>query len=240
MQESTFSVTINNAGLNAGTDYGLSIEKDGAQVNGVSINNDGLVSIANTIDIGDTGTYTVKAAGKNNYTGEETFDFVLTVVYSIGDTGPAGGTIFYVNTDPAIVDWTYLEAASQDHDVTVPWGAAGTVNTGTAIGTGESNTAMIVTALGDNGGTAYAAKICSDYTVNHNGVDYDDWFLPSKDELNELYEQEKLVGNFDTGDWYWSSSEASADEAWLQYFTAGPQPRFAKSFDLRVRAVRAF
>ncbi len=69
--ESTFSVTINNAGLNAGTDYGLSIEKkDGAAVEAVTIDNNGLVSISSTIGTGDAGTYTVKAAGKTNYTGE--------------------------------------------------------------------------------------------------------------------------------------------------------------------------
>ena len=234
--ESTFPVTINNAGLNAGTDYGLSIEKkDGAAVEAVTIDNNGRVSISSTIDTGDTGTYTVKAAGKTNYTGETTVDFVLTVVYSIGDTGPAGGTIFYVNTDPAIVDWTYLEAASQDHDVTVPWGAAGTVNTGTAIGTGESNTAMIVTALGDNGETAYAAKICNDLVLDG----YDDWFLPSKDELNELYKQKDSVGGF-ASDFYWSSSETSVVSAWLQSFDDGAQYNGSVDYDRRVRAVRAF
>ncbi len=243
LQASTFTVTINNTRLTAGTDYGLSIEKkDGAPVTAVTIDNSGLVSIANTIGTGDTGTYTVKAAGKTNYTGETTVDFVLTVVYRIGDTGPAGGKIIYVNTDPAIVDWTYLEAALQDQSAAVQWGGAGTAisTTGTAIGSGKANTEAIVAKLGDNGGTDYAAKICSEYTVNNNGVDYDDWFLPSKDELNELYKQTVAV-TAGKGNNYWSSSEADSTKAWVQYFSNGAQDDFSnKVSGLSVRAVRAF
>ncbi len=243
LQESTFSVTINNVGLIAGTDYDLSIEKDGALVTAVTIDNSGQVSIAKTIDTGETGTYTVTAAGTGKYTGKKAVDFVLTVVYSVGNTGPAGGKIFYVNTDPAIVDWTYLEAAPSDLP-SATWGkdaAAGT--TGTAIGTGESNTATIVDVLGANGGyngeSAYAAKICSDYKVNHNGVDYDDWFLPSKDELDELYKQKDVVGNFASSA-YWSSSEYNSAGAWGQEFDRGSKSAYGKEGIAPVRAVRAF
>ena len=240
-QASTFTVTINNTRLTAGTDYGLSIEKkDGAPVTAVTIDNSGLVSIANTIGTGDTGTYTVKAAGKTNYTGETTVDFVLTVVYSIGDTGPAGGKIFYVNTDPAIVDWTYLEAAPSDFPDSYKWGNTTTEvgKTGTAIGTGESNTAAIVAAMVAAGFTEeYAAKACADYTLGGK----DDWFLPSRDELNELHKQRYSVGGFSLNNIYWSSSEASSGNASMQNFS-----NFGNQFDLTkansgdVRAVRAF
>ncbi len=244
--ESTFSVTINNAGLTAGNDYDLSIEKSGAAVGAVTIDSDGLVSISSMIGTGDAGTYTVKAAGKtnSNYTGEKTADFNLTVieelVYSVGDPGPAGGKIFYVNPNTGD-GWTYLEAASQDHIAIVQWGGAGTLlNTmSTDIGSGKANTEAIVGALGDNGGTDYAAKICSEYTVNHNGVDYDDWFLPSKDELNELYNQKDSVGGF-ASNYYWSSSEYSADGAWDQYFGDGGQGNYGKDVASHVLAVRAF
>ncbi len=242
LQESTFSVTINNAGLTAGTDYGLSIEKGGVAVDAVSIDNDGLVSIADTIDIGDTGTYTVKAAGTTNYTGETTVDFVLEVVYSVGGTGPAGGEIFYVNPNTGD-EWTYLEAALQDITLTgkVRWGGAGTeIGTGTDIGSGKTNTAAIVAALGNNGGENYAAKICSEHTVDHNGVVYDDWFLPSKDELYELYEQKNSVGSF-ASEYYWSSSEISSANAWGQGFADGVQNDYSKYHGVfNVRAVRAF
>ncbi len=242
LQASTFTVTINNTRLTAGTDYDLSIEKDGAAVNGVTIDNSGLVSITATIDADDGGTYNVKATGKNNYIGVKTAVFDLTVEYSIGDTGPAGGKIFYVNTDPAIVDWTYLEAALQDQSAAVQWGGAGTAisTTGTAIGSGKTNTEAIVAELGANGETAYAAKICSDYTVTHNGVEYADWFLPSKDELNELYKQTVTV-TAGKGNNYWSSSEVDSTKAWVQYFSNGAQDDFSnKVSGLSVRAVRAF
>ncbi len=235
LQASTFSVTINNAGLIAGTDYGLSIEKDGAAVNGVTIDNSGLVSIAATIDTVDTGTYTVKAAGKTNYTGETTVDFVLTVVYSIGDLGPAGGIVFY--DKGSISDgWRYLEAAPSDLS-DYKWGYTVTsVTTGTAIGTGESNTEAIVAAMeAANFTEDYAAKACADYSSGGK----DDWFLPSKDELNELYKQKNTVG-VASNNIYWSSSETSADSAWVQNFGSGNQGYPNKSGDRHVRAVRAF
>ena len=235
LQASTFSVTINNAGLIAGTDYGLSIEKDGAAVNGVTIDNSGLVSIAATIDTVDTGTYTVKAAGKTNYTGETTVDFVLTVVYSIGDLGPAGGIVFY--DKGSISDgWRYLEAAPSDLS-DYKWGDTVTsVTTGTAIGTGESNTEAIVAAMeAANFTEDYAAKACANYTLGGK----DDWFLPSKDELDELYKQRIAIGSF-KANYYWSSSQSIPNLAWLQLFSNGYQYNGVKNYDRHVRAVRAF
>ena len=73
--------------------------------------------------------------------------------------------------------------------------------TGTAIGTGQANTTAIVTTQGAG---SYAAQLCNDLTVGG----YNDWFLPSKDELDLMYENLYLqeVGGF-TDDYYWSSSE---------------------------------
>ncbi len=235
---STFPVTINNAGLTAGTDYELSIEKGGATVAVVTINNDGLVSIAATIVAGDAGTYTVKATGIGNYRAVKQTNFLLTVevVYSVGDTGPAGGKIFYENANYVTDGWRYLEAAPSDLSVTYKWGDTATsVTTGTAIGTGKSNTAAIVEALDGAGFTEdYAAKACADYSSGGK----DDWFLPSKDELNELYKQKNTVGV--ASNIYWSSSEYSASTAWVQSFGSGSQANGDKNYDRRVRAVRAF
>ncbi len=235
---STFPVTINNAGLTAGTDYELSIEKGGATVAAVTINNDGLVSIAATIVAGDAGTYTVKATGIGNYRAVKQTNFLLTVevVYSVGDTGPAGGKIFYENANYVTDGWRYLEAAPSDLSVTYKWGDTATsVTTGKAIGTGKSNTAAIVEALDGAGFTEdYAAKACADYSSGGK----DDWFLPSKDELNELYKQKNTVGV--ASNIYWSSSEYSADYAWLQNFNNGDQDFSYRNYDRRVRAVRAF
>jgi len=70
---------------------------------------------------------------------------------------------------------------------------------------------------------------------------YNDWFLPSKDELNKMYENLYLegVGGF-SNSYYWSSSELDLNNAWYQYFNDGSQFTDLKSFDVRVRACRSF
>jgi hypothetical protein len=65
-----------------------------------------------------------------------------------------------------------------------------------------------------------------------------DWFLPSQDELNQLYLQRATVG-FVAG-LYWSSSEAGAASAWYQDFTDGYQGGGSKASTYYVRPVRAF
>ncbi len=105
--------------------------------------------------------------------------------------------------------------------------------TGTAIGTGASNTEKIVTSMG--GGT-YAARICADLQLNG----YDDWFLPSRDELylmirfNDINEDIKMEGNH-----YWSSSESDESEAWGIFSSFTPR-EYYKSNEYWIRPVRAF
>ena len=107
--------------------------------------------------------------------------------------------------------------------------------TGTAIGTGLTNTNAIIAAQGLG---SYAASIARDY----NGGGYTDWFLPSKDELNQLYENKNAIGGF--GDDYyifWSSTEYGSANAWFMYFDNGFfSYDFDKSFIFFVRAFRAF
>ena len=107
--------------------------------------------------------------------------------------------------------------------------------TGTAIGTGLTNTNAIIAAQGSG---SYAASIARDY----NGGGYTDWFLPSKDELNQLYENKNAIGGF--GDDYyifWSSTEYGSANAWFMYFDNGFfSYDFDKSFIFFVRAFRAF
>ena len=72
---------------------------------------------------------------------------------------------------------------------------------------------------------------------------YNDWFLPSKDELNVLYQNRTLIGGFSTSNNYWSSSEYSEyaiNEAWGQNFATGAQSKVSKSVTYIVRAVRYF
>jgi hypothetical protein len=70
---------------------------------------------------------------------------------------------------------------------------------------------------------------------------FNNWFLPSKDELNEMYLElhQQSVGNMDaTG--YPSSSEYSATQFWKQVFTDGSQAAEAKGNGMIVRPCRSF
>ncbi len=161
--------------------------------------------------------------------------------YAIGDTGPAGGLIFYVDGS------YYLEAAPSDQGgITYnPFSDVVDIEigtTGTAIGTGQANTNDIIAQAGppSNPLIPYAAFVCADYTSPSG---YDDWFLPSLDELNLMYTNLHLsgLGDFDPLD-YWSSSEDNAEEAWAVKFSNGltPTPGKGNSFQFRVRPIRAF
>jgi TolB-like protein len=78
---------------------------------------------------------------------------------------------------------------------------------------------------------------------NYKGGGYSDWHLPTKDELNLIYQnlRAKNIGNL--GDsWHWSSSASNgnSNEAWQQDFSDGGQIRYDKTDTISVRAVRAF
>lgn len=169
------------------------------------------------------------------------------VPYSIGDIGPAGGYIFY-DKGSYSDGWRYMEAAPASYEFTNKvWGGSGTTvgGTGTAIGTGKLNTEKIVLRFGNaepyENKTDYAAKLCFDLVVTKDGVAYDDWFLPSKDELNQMYRNlyKKGIGGFSVNN-YWSSSEGYASSAWNQDFSSGDQGNYYRRHCYRVRPVRAF
>ncbi|MDR3355928.1 MAG: DUF1566 domain-containing protein [Spirochaetaceae bacterium] len=159
-------------------------------------------------------------------------------IYKIGDFGPAGGIVFY---DKGVFSagWRYLEAAPVETEFTAQWGAYNKVvdGTGNGIGFGKRNTQAIVEFLRKQGETGRAAQRCAD--LDFDG--FNDWFLPSKDELNLMYRNLKTkgLGEF-SGSWYWSSSEYNNGSAWPQYFSDGKQSYGAKDYAFSVRAVRAF
>jgi len=159
--------------------------------------------------------------------------------YSLRDIGPAGGYIFYDKGNYSD-GWRYLEAAPVSTEWPyLEWGRNGALMGGTekGIGTGQSNTTKIVAWLNSYSETDCAAQLCD--ALVYGG--YSDWFLPSKDELNLMYTNLKVfgVGGFGGG-YYWSSSEAGASFAWLQYFSTAGQYSLPKSFYTHVRAIRAF
>ena len=165
--------------------------------------------------------------------------------YVIGNTGPGGGIIFFITDDGK----HGLEAAQEDQD-------DGTYNNGTytdtnavkkGVNDGSFNTERIIINQGNG---EYAALLCA----NYNGGGYGDWYLPSKDELNYMWENladsdgdDSNSGPDDPGnlggfanEYYWSSSEHNSITAWIQYFGNGHQSILDKKDTLRVRAVRAF
>lgn len=103
-----------------------------------------------------------------------------------------------------------------------------------SIGNGKINTEKIVQRNIDG---EYPGKICSDLKLNK----YDDWYLPSLNELEELYKQRFIVGEF-LNYYYWSSSEVDKETIWLQGFATGRQKAFNKKEKIMsaIRAIRSF
>ncbi len=234
--------------------------------------------------------YTITAT---NATGSATRTFTLTVtgiVYTVGSTGPGGGTIFYVATTPfacgptLATTCTYLEAAPAlwnggTEDPTRSWantankltavGSSGAPETATAtaIGRGYFNTRAII-LQGNSATESSAAALADSHTVTVSGVVYDDWYLPSKDELNQMCKWARGItgetltnvttgcsggtvntglgaAGFKTTYYYWSSSEGIANKAWNQLNSPDPTlgnapTSYDKYFTFHVRAVRSF
>ena len=150
-----------------------------------------------------------------------------------------GGVVFWVDgTGGGLV------VSVVDQSTAAEWGCYGTEITGadgTAIGTGAQNTIDIETGCATAG---TAADICANLTLNT----YSDWFLPSIEELQEIYNYRvainaTAVNNSGTSlgtDNYFSSTETSSNIAWYYTFGNGYPTNGSKNFTFRVRAVRAF
>ena len=134
----------------------------------------------------------------------------------------------------------YLEAAPQTSETLRVWAEEAYVDAETpdalrtAIGTGEANTLAIV-AQGNADPALSAAAYADAY--EHNG--YTDWYLPSKDEIFELYETRDIVGASAMAN-YWTSSGYDFNTVWNQSFVEGPQHRRLKFDQVTVRPVRSF
>jgi hypothetical protein len=172
-----------------------------------------------------------KTATGTYFSNQITFTTNAVSGLAIGQTY-AGGIIFYIDS----TGQHGLVCAPQDQGF-YPWGCMGTSigGTSTAFGSGAQNTAIII------GGCSQfntAAKICDDLVLNA----YNDWFLPSKLELNLIYQNLFLHGRGGfANSLYWSSSEVSSSDALWQYFGFGSLDFFdGKSNGMSVRAVRAF
>jgi hypothetical protein len=183
-----------------------------------------------------------------------------TVACEVGDTGPGGGTIFYVESNPAgftsaapecTAGCKYLEAANTSgynswadlgpDDLGFVWSSNDTSYielTDTAIGSGYGNTQIMLEIGG--GGTTGAASAATGYL----GGGKTDWYLPSIAELEQLHLSN--VANINGA--YWSSSEApcSSNDCGLKAQSSGGSDGEYESGDnlktdpYKVRPIRAF
>lgn len=186
-------------------------------------------------------------------------------IYSVGDTGPAGGLVFYDKGDYS-GDWRYLEAAPErwsgsPYDPKAQWGAYPFTMNGaelsTALGTGLENSEDIAIynwhiqsnretydQLPDekqvfssfHDGTV-AAAVCLDAVING----FNDWYLPSQDELalmrNSLYKND--LGSFQA-DLYWSSSMDNDRSGTMVNFWVGAVGGSYSYNSYYIRPVRKF
>jgi IPT/TIG domain len=143
-----------------------------------------------------------------------------------------------------------LVTASTNNSNSISWGGTGIATGAQSDTDGAANNNSIITALGNNGGVPYAAKLCGDYEVDSQGntpcevgnTCYNDWYLPAKNQLNCLYTNQVAIGGF-SASVYLTSTELTGfptTSVWVQDFNSGLQVSQAKSSSSYVRCVRSF
>ena len=183
----------------------------------------------------------------------------------VGDTGPGGGIVFYVN-EAKQTGGRYLEAAPTGWsgtagitpDPSLAWDVNTCANLNISdanfnnVGSGSANTNAITTACTSvQAPAAWAAQ-------NYRGGTMSNWYLPSKDELNQLCKYARgqsttvanlsaacdnsgtLLNGFTSNAYYWTSSQTSATQASVQFFELGSQFASNKGFAYYVRPIRLF
>ena len=149
----------------------------------------------------------------------------------VGDKGPAGGIIVY-DAGSKSTGGRYYEIAPQACELSglafgkpalgAAYLSAAMRLAGKAIGAGAANSARLLATRKSPAVVAVANSTCGGFV---------DWFLPSKDELNEAFRQLSHsrkglnltpVGGFQRG-YYWTSSDYNGSTAWTQYFADGQQ-----------------
>lgn len=151
-----------------------------------------------------------------------------------------GGVIFWI--DPTSNNSSGLVCAIENSTEAV-WGCSGTLvgGTGTAIGSGATNTQAIMAS-------GCAAGSAAEYVSNLNLNGYSDWFLPSVDEFNEI------VANYNTYIWptiqanggsalsstCWTSTESNNNSAFIGSLSSSNTSTFPKGGDKNILPVRSW
>jgi hypothetical protein len=150
-----------------------------------------------------------------HYIGEE---FEGGIIFFIDPSGDHG--LICATSDQSTSEWGFFE---------VQVGASGK-----EVGSGKANTEKIINKSPDPN---IAAHICSDLISNG----FNDWYLPSFEELNLVYKNLSVKKTLDfVNENFWTSSETDFNNAWLINLVTGHPTEGNVKLKARVRAIRSF
>ena len=160
------------------------------------------------------------------------------------ETDPTGGTTYTITGTSQLMSVPYALHAKTADSIIEPiytiglWPKLG----GYVFWVSADGKHGLVAETQDQGTSSwYNAQNAISNPILHSAIGqfFRDWRMPTNTERNELYIQQIAIGGFG-GDYYWSSTENSASEAFYQDFSTGSQFGYLKSNISNVRAVREF
>jgi hypothetical protein len=203
--------------------------------------------------------------GLNIFGQEEKESIDSSPSYQLGDFAQ-GGVIFWLDK----AKQHGLVCAKEDQSSQITWSTGAPIRTmalGDGLHAGESNTTIIIAIQGYGDMKPYAASICNELQIEEDGINYGDWYLPSRDELNLMYHSRKTIDSTsihnggkaffngtmnDVRTSYWSSTEVdirkdnkstehSDDDhgAWQHNFKRGNKTKQIPSKKSLIHSVRA-
>ncbi len=159
--------------------------------------------------------YATNAIGTSYGPADVTFTTTHLSPYALGDYVGYGWVVY---VDPATGGGLIV---STDISSTAGWGCNGlNVAVGTALGTGQANTNLILAT--DLVTRPIAASVADDYSVSYGGTTYSDWYLPSSGEWGKIYAIASTVGVMTGTNNYYTSSQYGTNYTMAStYFTTG-------------------
>jgi hypothetical protein len=200
-----------------------------------SVQRNAITSPANGLTIYNTTTKSYEVYNGTNW---------YSTVHYIGENY-GGGIVFYIydNGQHGLI------ASNFGSGWGIPWSNGTdrfTGSTGDGLNAGAMNSTIITaTQVADNPSGLFAAKASVNESYTVDGIRYGGWYLPSKYELNLLFNQRNIVGGFpNTGGaaFFWSSTEVNQSTVWVQDFYTGIQSTTNPKNDLFTyqRSIRSF